>query len=103
MALTPATAGTDERRQAADARTTGQSRSVTEGRSVLPEVVSAEEWQKTGRDVEHLRWDLSVLDLTALGRQQVGEDWPPGWPQIRAVSWWRVHDEYEPPMEPAAS
>jgi predicted dithiol-disulfide oxidoreductase (DUF899 family) len=55
----------------------------------------------TGRGVDHLRWDLSVLDLTALGRQEDWEDSPAGWPQTPALYWWRLHDEYELSKEPA--
>ena len=34
------------------------------------------------------------LDLTPFGRQEEGEDSPPGWPQT-PMSWLRLHDSYE--------
>jgi predicted dithiol-disulfide oxidoreductase (DUF899 family) len=55
-----------------------------------------------GRGLDRLRFDLNVLDHTALGRQETWEDSPAGWPQTPAY-WWQLHDEYEPPKEPAAS
>ena len=51
--------------------------------------------------MDGLRWDLSLLDLTVLGRQEDWEDSPAGWPQTPALCWWRLHDEYELPKEPA--
>jgi predicted dithiol-disulfide oxidoreductase (DUF899 family) len=56
-----------------------------------------------GRGVDRLRWDLSVLDFTVLGRQEDWEDSPAGWPQTPALYWWRLHDEYESPKQPAAA
>jgi predicted dithiol-disulfide oxidoreductase (DUF899 family) len=47
----------------------------------------------TGRGVDRMRFDLNVLDHTALGRQETWEDSPAGWPQTPAY-WWRLHDEY---------
>ena len=38
----------------------------------------------------------SYLDLTALGRQEEGEDSPPGYPQTPRYRWWRWHDSYDP-------
>jgi len=35
------------------------------------------------------------LDMTALGRQEVWEDSPQGYPQTEPYEWWRWHDEYE--------
>ncbi len=34
------------------------------------------------------------LDMTALGRQEVWEDSPEGYPQTSPYEWWRWHDEY---------
>ena len=36
----------------------------------------------------------SYLDVTALGRQEEGEDSPEGYPQTPPYQWWRRHDEY---------
>jgi predicted dithiol-disulfide oxidoreductase (DUF899 family) len=36
----------------------------------------------------------SLLDLTALGRQEAWEDSPEGYPQSPPYEWWRRHDEY---------
>jgi predicted dithiol-disulfide oxidoreductase (DUF899 family) len=37
----------------------------------------------------------SYLDLTALGRQEVWEDSPEGYPQTQTYKWWNWHDRYE--------
>jgi predicted dithiol-disulfide oxidoreductase (DUF899 family) len=37
----------------------------------------------------------SYLDMTALGRQEVWEDSPEGYPQTPAYAWWNLHDQYE--------
>jgi len=37
----------------------------------------------------------SYLDLTALGRQEVWEDSPEGYPQTPTYKWWNWHDNYE--------
>ena len=34
------------------------------------------------------------LDMTALGRQEVWEDSPEGYPQTKPYDWWRWHDDY---------
>jgi predicted dithiol-disulfide oxidoreductase (DUF899 family) len=47
----------------------------------------------TGRGVEGIGGISTLLDLTPLGRQEVWEDSPAGWPQT--PPWWRCHDEYE--------
>ena len=39
----------------------------------------------------------SYLDLTALGRQELWEDSPAGYPQSPANVWLRRHDEYDAP------
>jgi predicted dithiol-disulfide oxidoreductase (DUF899 family) len=36
----------------------------------------------------------SYLDITALGRQEVWEDSPEGYPQTAPYQWWHRHDEY---------
>jgi predicted dithiol-disulfide oxidoreductase (DUF899 family) len=36
----------------------------------------------------------SYLDMTALGRQEVWEDSPKGYPQTPPYEWWNWHDEY---------
>ena len=36
----------------------------------------------------------SYLDITALGRQEVWEDSPEGYPQTPAYKWWNWHDSY---------
>jgi predicted dithiol-disulfide oxidoreductase (DUF899 family) len=36
----------------------------------------------------------SYLDVTALGRQEIWEDSPEGYPQTQAYVWWHRHDEY---------
>jgi predicted dithiol-disulfide oxidoreductase (DUF899 family) len=36
----------------------------------------------------------SYLDITALGRQEVWEDSPPGYPQTPTYKWWNWHDNY---------
>lgn len=48
----------------------------------------------SGRGVDRLRADFSLLDLTPLGRQETWEDSPDGWPQSPPYQWQRLHDEY---------
>ena len=36
----------------------------------------------------------SYLDATPLGRQEVWEDFPEGYPQTPTYKWWNWHDEY---------
>jgi predicted dithiol-disulfide oxidoreductase (DUF899 family) len=48
------------------------------------------------RGVDRLRFDFNLLDLTPLGRQELWEESPGGWPQTPPYAWWRLHDEYEP-------
>jgi len=48
----------------------------------------------TGRGVERLGSNWSLLDLTPFGRQEIWEDSPEGRPQTPPYSWWRLHDEY---------
>jgi predicted dithiol-disulfide oxidoreductase (DUF899 family) len=44
----------------------------------------------------------SYLDITALGRQEVWEDSPEGYPQSPTYKWWNWHDSYatEAPPDP---
>jgi hypothetical protein len=36
----------------------------------------------------------SFLDMTPLGRQELWEDSPEGYPQSAPYEWWDWHDEY---------
>jgi predicted dithiol-disulfide oxidoreductase (DUF899 family) len=49
------------------------------------------------RGDEALGSTWSYLDITALGRQEVWEDSPEGYPQTQAYAWWNRHDEYDDP------
>ena len=49
----------------------------------------------SGRGVEALGSAWTFLDLTPLGRQEIWEDSPEGYPQTKPYEWWRRHDEYE--------
>jgi predicted dithiol-disulfide oxidoreductase (DUF899 family) len=51
----------------------------------------------TARGVEALGSVWTLLDLTPLGRQEIWEDSPGGYPQTKPYEWWRRHDEYENP------
>jgi predicted dithiol-disulfide oxidoreductase (DUF899 family) len=42
----------------------------------------------------------SFLDMTALGRQEIWEDSPEGYPQSRPYKWWNWHDSYIPDAAP---
>jgi predicted dithiol-disulfide oxidoreductase (DUF899 family) len=44
----------------------------------------------------------SYLDLTPLGRQEVWEDSPKGYPQTPPYKWWNWHDSYEAGAKPDA-
>ncbi|HYZ02155.1 MAG TPA: DUF899 domain-containing protein [Candidatus Binatia bacterium] len=46
------------------------------------------------RGVEAIGSVWSLLDRSALGRQESWEDSPPGYPQTSPYVWWRRHDEY---------
>jgi predicted dithiol-disulfide oxidoreductase (DUF899 family) len=37
----------------------------------------------------------NYLDITPLGRQEIWEDSPEGYPQTQAYVWWNRHDEYD--------
>ena len=49
----------------------------------------------TRRGVEALGSVWTLLDVTALGRQETWEDSPEGYPQTEPYQWWRRHDEYD--------
>jgi predicted dithiol-disulfide oxidoreductase (DUF899 family) len=51
----------------------------------------------TARGVEALGSVWTFLDLTPLGRQEIWEDSPAGYPQTKPYEWWRRHDEYTAP------
>jgi len=48
----------------------------------------------SNRGVEALGPLWTLLDLTALGRQEEWEDSPEGTPRTPPYQWWRRHDEY---------
>lgn len=48
----------------------------------------------SGRGVEMLGSNWSLLDLTPLGRQENWEESPVNCPQTAPYEWWRLHDEY---------
>jgi predicted dithiol-disulfide oxidoreductase (DUF899 family) len=48
----------------------------------------------SNRGVEALGPVWTLLDLTALGRQEEWEDSPEGTPRTPPYRWWRRHDEY---------
>jgi predicted dithiol-disulfide oxidoreductase (DUF899 family) len=52
------------------------------------------------RGDEQLGSTFSYLDIAPLGRQEDWEDSPAGYPQEGAYAWWRLHDEYEPDIDP---
>jgi len=48
---------------------------------------------KRGDEAMGSTW--SYLDITPLGRQEIWEDSPEGYPQTQAYVWWNRHDEYD--------
>jgi len=52
------------------------------------------------RGDEALGSTWSYLDMTALGRQEVWEDSPEGYPQTPTYKWWNWHDSYVPNAAP---
>jgi predicted dithiol-disulfide oxidoreductase (DUF899 family) len=54
------------------------------------------------RGDEALGTTWSYLDLTALGRQEVWEDSPKGYPQTPTYKWWNWNDNYEANAAPEA-
>lgn len=53
-----------------------------------------------GRGDEAMGTVWSYLDMTALGRQEIWEDSPEGYPQSRPYKWWNWHDSYVPDAPP---
>ena len=47
-----------------------------------------------GRGDEAMGTVWSYLDMTALGRQEEGEESPDGYPQTSRYKWWNWHDSY---------
>jgi predicted dithiol-disulfide oxidoreductase (DUF899 family) len=47
------------------------------------------------RGDESMGGTWAYLDITALGRQEIWEDSPEGYPQTKAYVWWNLHDEYD--------
>ena len=47
------------------------------------------------RGDEQMGGTWNTLDITPLGRQEVWEDSPEGYPQTQAYVWWNYHDSYE--------
>lgn len=47
------------------------------------------------RGDESLGTIWSYLDITPLGRQEIWEDSPEGYPQTQAYVWWNYHDKYD--------
>jgi len=47
------------------------------------------------RGDEQMGSTWNYLDITALGRQEIWEDSPEGYPQMQAYGWWNRHDEYD--------
>ncbi len=54
------------------------------------------------RGDEALGGTWSYLDITALGRQEVWEDSPAGYPQTPPYKWWNWHDSYVADAAPDA-
>ena len=52
------------------------------------------------RGDEALGSTWSYLDITPLGRQELWEDSPEGYPQSRPYQWWNWHDNYVPDAAP---
>jgi predicted dithiol-disulfide oxidoreductase (DUF899 family) len=55
-----------------------------------------------GRGDEAMGSVWSYLDMTALGRQEEGEDLPDGYPRTPRYKWWNWHDSYvtDAPVDP---
>jgi predicted dithiol-disulfide oxidoreductase (DUF899 family) len=52
------------------------------------------------RGDEQMGGTWNYLDITPLGRQEVWEDSPKGYPQTPTYKWWNWHDSYMPDAEP---
>lgn len=59
-------------------------------------------YSQYARATEDIVGTLSLLDLTAYGRQEDWEDSPDGWPQTPIYGWQRLKDRYGPVAEPRA-
>jgi predicted dithiol-disulfide oxidoreductase (DUF899 family) len=53
-----------------------------------------------GRGDEAMGTVWSYLDMTALGRQEIWENSPKGYPQSRPYKWWNWNDSYVPGAAP---
>ncbi len=53
-----------------------------------------------GRGDEAMGTVWSYLDMTALGRQELWEDSPEGYPQTAMYKWWNWHDNYDAEATP---
>jgi predicted dithiol-disulfide oxidoreductase (DUF899 family) len=53
-----------------------------------------------GRGDEAMGTIWSYLDMTALGRQEIWEESPEGYPQERPYKWWNWNDSYVPNAAP---
>jgi predicted dithiol-disulfide oxidoreductase (DUF899 family) len=52
------------------------------------------------RGDEQMGSTWNYLDITPLGRQEVWEDSPEGYPQTPTYKWWNWHDSYDPEAVP---
>ena len=52
------------------------------------------------RGDEQMGSTWNYLDITALGRQEIWEDSPEGYPQTPPYKWWNWHDNYEAEASP---
>lgn len=52
------------------------------------------------RGDEQMGGTWNYLDITPLGRQELWEDSPEGYPQTPPYKWWNWHDAYEPEASP---
>lgn len=52
------------------------------------------------RGDEQMGGTWNYLDVTALGRQEIWEESPSGYPQTPPYKWWNWHYSYEPGAEP---
>jgi len=52
------------------------------------------------RGDEQMGGTWNYLDITPLGRQEVWEDSPEGYPQTQTYKWWNWHDSYVPGAAP---
>ena len=52
------------------------------------------------RGDEQMGGTWNYLDITPLGRQEIWEDSPKGYPQTPTYKWWNWHDSYVPGAAP---